>query len=178
MKKEERIKLYKDFMGEADNIISVETLDAMGFFTAPASVNHHGNYEGGLFDHSFAVAKELVHLTEKLGLVWSNPNSPYIVGMYHDLCKCDMYVKADSKYAEAYKYNKHCKLSGHGDKSVILVKEHIYLTEEEELAILWHMGSFETDTSKWRGYTNAVKKYPNVLYTHTADMIASQVHGI
>ena len=178
MTKEDRINLYRELMGKGNNVIPVETLDEMGFFTAPASANHHGNYEGGLFDHSYAVTKELLNLTKKLGLTWSHSNSPHIVGMYHDLCKCDMYVKTDSRSIEPYKYNRHCKFTGHGDKSVILVKEHVNLTEEEELCILWHMGSFETDTSKWRGYTNAVKKYPNVLYTHTADMIASQVKDV
>lgn len=28
-----------------------------GFFTAPASIHHHGAYSGALFDHSFAVTK-------------------------------------------------------------------------------------------------------------------------
>ena len=30
-------------------------LIANGFFTAPASIHHHGAYTGALFDHSFAV---------------------------------------------------------------------------------------------------------------------------
>ena len=61
-----------------------------GFFTSPASTKYHGNYEGGLFDHSFAVASELVYLTNQLNLKWNNPRSPYIVGMFHDLCKIDI----------------------------------------------------------------------------------------
>lgn len=28
---------------------------------------------------------------------------------------------------------------------------------------------------KWPFYTRALKKYPNVLWTHTADMVASQI---
>jgi 23S rRNA maturation-related 3'-5' exoribonuclease YhaM len=62
-----------------------------GFFRTPASVNHHGNYEGGLFDHSLAVTEALLCLTENLGLKWQRPESPIIVGMFHDLCKCYSY---------------------------------------------------------------------------------------
>ena len=53
----------------------------------------------------------------------------------------------------------------------------INLTDEETMCIRYHMGAF-TDQKEWEYYTRAVKKYPNVLYTHTADMIASQIKGI
>jgi 23S rRNA maturation-related 3'-5' exoribonuclease YhaM len=48
----------------------IDRLDKLRFFDAPASTKRHGAYDGGLFDHSFAVAKYLVELTEKLGLTW------------------------------------------------------------------------------------------------------------
>ncbi len=41
-----------------------------GFFTAPASIHHHGAYTGALFDHSFAVTKSLLSLTKRLELKW------------------------------------------------------------------------------------------------------------
>ena len=62
-----------------------------GFFTAPASTKYHGNYEGGLFDHSYMVAHYLKKLTEECRLDWQNPRSPLLVGMFHDLCKMDNY---------------------------------------------------------------------------------------
>ena len=43
---------------------------ANGFFSAPASTKYHGAYEGGLFDHSFAVMNFLVELSAKNGLKW------------------------------------------------------------------------------------------------------------
>ena len=52
-------------------LISLDMVDWLvgnGFFKAPASTKYHGNYEGGLFDHSCAVMKALVDLTEKNGL--------------------------------------------------------------------------------------------------------------
>ena len=49
---------------------------------------------------------------------------------------------------------------------------------EEIICIRWHMGAFETDTKMWDYYGKAIEKYPNVLYTHTADMIASRIQGV
>ena len=48
----------------------IELLHNMGFFTQPASTRFHGNYEGGLFDHSYRVATELLKLTDALHLEW------------------------------------------------------------------------------------------------------------
>ena len=67
--KEDRISEYYEFFG-GHPFVPVEALDNLGFFTAPASTRYHGAYEGGLFDHSLEVGKQLVNLTEKLGLKW------------------------------------------------------------------------------------------------------------
>ena len=172
-RKELRIKQYKEFMSQAA-IIGPGTLDTLGFFDAPASTKYHGAYEGGLFEHSLEVAKALVELTKKLGLQWERPSSPYIVGMYHDLCKCDAYIKDGDKWT----WNNDIIIPGHGEKSVIELQKLVYLTDEEIACIRWHMGAFETDTKMWDYYGRAIEKYPNVLYTHTADMIASKIKGI
>lgn len=49
---------------------------ANGFFSAPASTKYHGAYEGGLFDHSFAVMNFLVDLSAKNKLKWQKTESP------------------------------------------------------------------------------------------------------
>ena len=175
--KEDRINEYKDFIGSKFcDYITAEDLDDLGFFTAPASTKYHGAYEGGLFDHSLEVAKQLRNLTKKLGLVWGHLESPGIVGMFHDLCKCDNYVWDIE--TEKYKYNPDIIIPGHGDKSIIMLQKYIELTDEEIACIRWHMGAYETDTKMWNYYDLAIKKYPNVLYTHTADMIASKIVGV
>ena len=178
MNKEDRIKQYKNFMDYNKPIypIKVETLEELGFFTAPASTKYHGAYEGGLFDHSFLTAKALVELTEKLDLKWERPESPYIVGMFHDLCKCDNYVKDFE--TDKYIYNPDIIIPGHGDKSVMILQKYISLTDEEIACIRWHMGAYETDTKMWNYYGKAIEKYPNVLFTHTADMISSKILGV
>lgn len=59
----------------------------------------------------------------------------------------------------------------------MLLSMHTTLTEEEIMCIRYHMGAF-TDKEEWRDYTNAVKNFPNVLWTHHADMLASHVSGV
>lgn len=175
MNKQDRIKQYEAFM-EHDFIIDAYELDELGFFTAPASTKFHGAYEGGLFDHSLEVAKQLVNLTDKLDLKWRHRNSPFVVGMFHDLCKCNNYVW-DIETGK-YIYNPDIIIPGHGEKSVMLLQRLMLLTDEEIACIRWHMGAYETDTKMWQYYGQAIEKYPNVLYTHTADMIASKIVGV
>ena len=64
-------------------------------------------------------------------------------------------------------------LKGHGDKSIMLLSQFMTLTEEEILCIRYHMGAYNRDD--WEGFDKAIRKYPNVLFTHTADMYASKV---
>ena len=153
-------------------------LECSEFFYAPASTKYHGNYEGGLFDHSFMVMNTLVDLTRHNNLKWQRDGSPFIVGLLHDLCKIDIYEPVyDTTHpddAPTFKYNTDTLLTGHGDKSVMLISEHMQLTEEEVMCIRYHMGAF-TDKEEWRYYTRAVNQYPNVLWTHQADMIASHI---
>ena len=174
--KSERKREYREFMPDSINTIPVESLDDLGFFTAPASTKYHGAFEGGLFDHSLEVTKSLVELTEKLGLTWQRPESPYIVGMYHDLCKCDAY-RYDIE-TDRFVWNNDQILDGHGSKSVIVTQQFIDLTDEEIACIRWHMGPYETNTELWNYYGRAIEAFPNVLYTHMADMIASKIRGV
>lgn len=174
-----RIEQFKDLMKPCiPNLVHfdyIELLKNEGFFKAPASIHHHGNYEGGLFDHSFAVAQNLLSLTERLELKWGRKESPYIVGIFHDLCKMDDYV--ENNFSGEWGYRSSIVLPGHGEKSVMMLQRHVSLTEEEILCIRWHMGAFD-DNRNWNNYGAAIEKYPNVLYTHTADMIASRILNI
>ncbi len=170
-----------------NHVITQEFYDWLidnGFKTAPASTKYHGAYEGGLYEHSSAVTRDLVYMTEKLGLEWQREESPWIVGMFHDLCKIDAYVKSTPKYLDnglvcqavtEWTYNEDQLLKGHGDKSVMLLSQFMTLTEEEIMCIRYHMGAYET--GDWKQLDLAIKKYPNVLFTHTADMSASKLRA-
>ena len=91
---EDRIRAFRDRMAPALHLFPqdiAEKLTEGGFFTAPASTKYHGAYEGGLFDHSRNVISALVTLTHDNDLEWQRPESPYIIGMFHDICKQDQY---------------------------------------------------------------------------------------
>ena len=182
---------FMNFMKLSDgtSVVSddmMEYLMAYGFFTAPASTKYHGNYEGGLLEHSYMVTKFLLTLTQDNYLIWRKARSPFIVGMFHDLCKIDQYRHPASDLVvdgmllpdpSKWEYNPDTLLKGHGDKSVMLLSQFYTLTDEEIMCIRYHMGAF-TDKSEWNDYTRAVRNYPNVLWTHQADMLASQVAGV
>ena len=175
----DRVVQFTMLMTESMSPVEVKRLAndlfRMGFFIAPASTKYHGAYPGGLFDHSFAVTKNLLRLTKSMNLKWEREESPYLVGMLHDLCKYDQYsATADGNY----EWVKDLPLPGHGEKSIILAHQlGVYLTEEEMLAIRWHMGAFD-DKANWNCYGNAIRQYPNVLWAHTADMMASHIQGV
>lgn len=172
---QKRINCFTEFMGNLVAPQVIEDLQRKGFFIAPASIRHHGAYEGALFDHSYEVAKALVNFTEKLGLEWQSERSPYIVGMFHDLCKTDNYIKTCD---EAWEYNNATLLPGHGEKSVIMAMALLGgLTDEEVCCIRWHMGAFDSKEN-WNSYGRACTEYPTVLYTHTADMVAARIKGV
>lgn len=168
---DKRLRQFDLLMGKYVSDEFREWLISNGFFEKQASINHHGAYTGALFDHSFMVAKILEDLTEQMGLNWQQDRSPYIVGMFHDLCKIDAYQRKDD---EKWEYNNATLLPGHGEKSVILLQQHIKLTEEEILCIRWHRGAFD-EKENWNSYGRSVTKYQNVLWTHHADMYAARV---
>ena len=160
----------------------IELLYDMGFFTQPASIRFHGDYEGGLFDHSYRVATELLKLTDALHLDWERKCSPVIIGLFHDLCKTDLYeVKSlqqdGDKMCVEYKYSETPSLwgQGHGSKSVLIASTIIQLTPEEVACIRYHMGAYEKDD--WDNLDVAIRRFNNVLWTHTADMMASKFYN-
>lgn len=180
-------------------LLPIDMLDWLvnrGFFKVPASTKYHGAHEGGLYQHSASVMEFLVQLTKDNDLHWQDERSPYIVGMFHDLCKIDQYIPRLGVKEEleltplnkpnpmrftttivGYDYNPNTLLKGHGEKSVMLLSQFYTLTEEEICCIRYHMGAF-TPKEEWNDYTGAIHAYPNVLWTHHADMLASHVAGV
>lgn len=173
---EDRIKTFQahavEFLDYGDVTKLTIQLNNLGYFAAPASSKYHCSYAGGLFDHSLNVYDALRSLTRKNDLEWGRPESPFIVAYFHDLCKVDDYVLNDDG---TYGYNKESLFHGHADKSLILAHAlSIDMTWEEMACIRYHMGAF-TDAKEWSNYTNAIHDYPNVMWTHVADMIATHI---
>ena len=166
-------------------------LEEAGFFTAPASAKHHGAYTGGLVEHSNNVYSRLVQLAtaedERQG---RRRFSEYTVGtiavaaLLHDVCKVDTYkVEKKSqkqkdgswKEVEVYGYTNSLPL-GHGEKSIIQIMRYMQLTEEEMMAIRWHMGAFDYSV-KGGSYdmNNAFAGSRLAAMLHIADMMATHL---
>lgn len=157
-------------------------LEASDFFTAPASTKFHLSEEGGLCAHSINVYERLVRLCEaEWGEDGFNRESVAIIGLFHDLCKTNIYkvemrnVKENGEWVQKPYFTVDDNLPyGHGEKSVYMLSGFMKLTREEAMAINWHMGGFDLRVQAGSyDYSKAYNKYPLALMVHLADMQAT-----
>lgn len=156
-------------------------LDETDFYTAPASTASHGAYEGGLLNHSMNVYKVLKNFNKNIKC--EREDSLVIAGLLHDVCKINLYVKGvknvkvDGRWMEKEVYMIEDNLPiGHGEKSVYMLMKHIDLTEEEAIAIRWHMSGYDDAARSYIGgrtQSNAFGKYPLAPGLAIADMYAT-----
>ena len=167
-----------------DNLI--EFLKKSDFFKAPASTRFHGNYEGGLAEHSMKVY-EILKEKVKTAIVKINvpEESIILIGLLHDICKVN-YYKIDYRnvknalgvWEKAPYYTVEDTIPyGHGEKSVMMISEYIKLLPEEKYAIRWHMG-FTEAKENYPTIAQAYKKYPLGLLLHEADLEATYLFEI
>ena len=131
----------------------VDWLETTDFYKAPASSMFHGNYAGGLIDHSLHVCEELKKLCDFYCPGKYTEESIAIVALFHDLCKVNFYTEStrnvkDEKTGQWYKVPFYKKqetnpMGGHGSKSMFLVMYHMCLTDVEAAAINCHMGPWD-----------------------------------
>lgn len=160
----------------------LEWLQKHDFFSAPASTKYHGNYVGGLCEHSLNVYYELDKLNALYGCAYSDETLA-IVALFHDVCKTNFYkpavrnVKVDGQWTtkEVWEIDDSYPL-GHGEKSCIIIQRFMQLTFEELLAIRWHMGAFD-NAVKGGDYSISKAQDKSKLLTllQMADMAASQL---
>lgn len=150
--KKQVLKIVEESLKNVDGIDNLVGYLEMGtdFYTAPSSTIFHGNVEGGLVEHSLNVYHLLVEEAKISGLEFE-PRTLAICGLFHDLAKVNTYKKVkkwDAKHKQAtgqwreidgYEVDDQLPVS-HGAKSVIILQRFIKLTDEEILAIAWHMG--------------------------------------
>ena len=180
MKQEETIQVFKNYFnyikrpGAADLL---QWMDANGFFEAPASKRHHGAEPGGLAQHSINVCRRLIQMNAEEERRQQSLNYDLetlaICGLLHDLCKIDAYRKAEFEGITEYRLTKNFP-AGHGEKSVILILQFMHLTQEEILAIRWHMGQYDF-YARGGGYDldNAFRQSKLAVMLHLADMMAT-----
>lgn len=169
----------------------IEWMGNNGFFTAPCSGGNHLAKDGGLAVHSLNVLSLMDDLYSMLDDDVVIPiDSIIICALLHDLGKCGDYGKPgyvpnmiksrkkdeNGEYplvqseAKPFEVNKDLIPVDHEIRSVKIASKFIELTEEEELAILWHNGLYGNFKYQIQG-----KETPLYLLLHFADMWASRV---
>lgn len=155
-------------------------LEKSSFFQDPSSTRFHGNYAGGLCDHSVNVYNRLWSLRETFGLCSVSEETLAIVSLLHDLCKVGKYqqemrnVKTAAGW-ESKPFYKHVDTEPfgyHGPASVFIIQRHMRLTDEETAAIACHMGAYDRPTTDY-SLSDVYKKYPLAYALHVADCLAS-----
>ncbi len=182
---EEFIELLKSTKREGIDKL-IEFIKKTDFFKAPASTRFHGNYEGGLLEHSMKVYQILKEKVKTAVIEIKVPEeSLIIIALLHDICKAN-YYKIDYRNAKnalgvwekvPYYTVEDTIPYGHGEKSVMMITEYIKLTPEEKYAIRWHMGYTEPK-ELYTTIGEAYKKYPIALLMHEADLESTYFFNI
>ena len=183
--KEKFLELLKTVNREGINDL-IDFIEKTDFFKAPASTRFHGNYEGGLLEHSLKVYEILKHKVEtNIEPLQVSEESLIIIALLHDLCKANFY-KVDYRNAKnalgvwekvPYYAIDDTIPYGHGEKSVMMITEYIKLTPEEKYCIRWHMG-FTEPKEQYTTIGVAYKKYPLALLVHEADLESTYFYNI
>ena len=169
-------------------------LEEMGFFTAPASANHHLNTEGGLLLHSLNTCKAALMVYEGMKTIEPgldkevHRDSVILASLLHDVCKSDIYFRSVKKKknalgqwedTEGYKVSYKNFPMGHGEKSVILLLcNGLEMADDEMLAVRWHMGAWGINMNSFedqRCYDTSRKLYPLVSIIQVADSLAASI---
>lgn len=179
--KEEFVEIFKSNISREGADELLQWVLQSDFLTAPASTKYHSAFEGGLANHSINVYKLLKKECEENNIPCSD-ESIAICGLLHDLCKANFYTVAfrNAKNEQGvwekvpyYTINDQFPY-GHGEKSVFLIERFMKLTDEEALAIRWHMGGFD-DSVKGGCFTisTAFENYKLPVLLHIADLKAT-----
>lgn len=163
-------EIYGKFIWRAGAAELLEWLESTDFFTAPAGMRHHGAYPGGLVRHSLNVYYQLLGDFSIRGM-GCEAETTAICALLHDVCKADFY-----RLNEAGEYYIDNRFPfGHGEKSVYLISRFIRLTDEEALAIRWHMGPYDRAARGGGRELDAAMAFSPLVYAlHAADMRATQ----
>ncbi len=185
--KERFIAIYKDKIKRdgADKLLEFLLSSSSDFFTAPASTRFHGNYEGGLLEHSLNVYDCLCDIMKRPRIkevyeIEYSEESIAIAALLHDLCKINFYnvsfrnVKNDmGKWESVPFYTIDDSLPyGHGEKSVYIISGYMRLTRDEAFAIRYHMG-FSADKENHGNVGKAMEMFPLAFFLNCADSEAA-----
>lgn len=158
-----------------------------GYYQMPCSGGNHLAKEGGLVEHSLNVL-DIMNSCQGMLEIDVPKDSIIICALLHDLGKCGDYgkpgyvpnmlkgraTKANPEPVQStskpYEVNRELSPVDHEVRSVKIASKFIELTEQEELAILWHNGLYGNFKYQIQG-----RETPLYILLHFADMWASRV---
>ena len=158
-------------------------MEEIGFFEAPCSGGNHLACQFGLVHHS----RNVMMAAENIGYALLGKvkyaeirNSVIIATALHDLGKCGDYGKqmyvpnilksGKASEAKPFKRNQALLPLDHATRSIKLATLFIDLTEDEEFAIRYHDGLYESANYAVKG-----NETPLYLILHYADLWSSRV---
>ena len=183
------IEIYTSKIARQGSEELLNWLKSSTFFTDPSAKAHHGNFDGGLCEHSLNVYNKLVQFyniykeefpEEKV----ISDESIAITALLHDLCKVGLYKKGFRNVKneetdrwekkEVYEWNDTLGM-GHGEASVYIIQSFMKLERCEALGIMWHMGGYSASVKGGdNGINVARSQTPLVSLISMADSWASQ----
>lgn len=190
MQRDKFLKIFDEQIGDREGKEALRewlTGDACDFFTAPASTKYHGNYTGGLCEHSLDVYEMAVKLEElyrenirKLYLVLNRPydreqfmESLAVAALFHDLCKVNFYKTRTGGRSVGFAVDEQLPFGGHGSKSVYVLSKYLKdLKDEEAIAINCHMG-FSRGEDNTISIGESFRYSPLAWIIHVADEAAT-----
>lgn len=152
--------------GVEDLLVYIE--DCSDFFIAPCSTKYHLNRYGGLLEHSLHVYNVLKDLCDKYYPNVYSDETIAIVGLLHDICKTNFYSFSNGKYIVDDKFP-----FGHGEKSAYIISKFINLTDEEAIAIRYHMGAWDSSVKGGDYSYVSAQKLPLVTLVQCADQLST-----
>ncbi len=180
------LKLFDEKIGDREGKDALRDWlesEECDFFTAPASTKYHGNYAGGLCEHSLDVYDMAVRLEElyredirRAYLVLNRPydrerflESLAVAALFHDLCKVNFYRVRTNARSAYYAVDEELPFGSHGGKSVFVLSKYLRdIRDEEAVAINCHMG-FSRGEDSAESISGSFRYSPLAWLIHVAD---------
>ena len=162
----------------------LDWLESTDFFVAPASSVYHDAHVRGLLLHTLRVYNKACDLWKIPEFADVNAHSFTLVALVHDWCKIGLYeqyeknVKNDEtgQWEKKLAYRRSVSTCigsfGHGTTSLYLASRLFSLSNDEALAIRWHMGEYNVCDAEMNELHLSNETFPIVQMIQFADRLS------
>lgn len=179
-------RAYKNKQNPDDHIDYIEKvvswIASTDFYDMPASTRYHESFKHGLLYHTIAVYNNMLELIQIPKFKSVDIDSATLCCLVHDWCKIGLYesykrnVKNEEtgkwEQVDSYRRKSFPHPFGHGASSMYMAMKLFRLTEEEALAIRWHMSMFNVASNEINEYQQSCEEYPLVHLLQFSDQLS------